>query len=138
MPRPIGRVAAGQVYLFGVGGNVQDKRTVLQRELGKVRIQIAKLEKALREKPDYGLGKGNSAAAHREVDRALLRRLKRRAASFERALSRLQQGSYGICERCGKSIHPERLAVLPDSKTCVDCAQGIWLKRKRPKEASLK
>jgi DnaK suppressor protein len=117
---------------------LQDKRRVLQRELDKVRTQIAELEKALREKPDCGLGKGNSAATHREVDHALLRRLKRRAASFERALSRLQQGSYGICERCGKSIHPERLAVLPDSKTCVDCAQGIWLKRQRPGEASLK
>jgi len=117
---------------------VQDKRTVLQRELDKVRTQIAKLERALREKPDYGLGKGNPAAAHREVDHALLRRLKRRATSLEQALSRLQKGSYGICRRCGKPIHAERLAVLPDSKACVDCAQGIWLKRKRPKEASLK
>ena len=117
---------------------MQDKRTVLQRELDKARTQIAELEKTLEEKPDYGLGKGNPAAARREVDRALLRCLKRRAESLEQALSRLGQGSYGICVRCQRPIHPERLAVLPDTKTCVDCAQGTWLKRKKPGETSLK
>ena len=117
---------------------MQDKRMVLQRELDKVRTQIAELEKTLEEKPDYGLGKGNSAAARREVDRVLLRSLRRRAKSLEEALSRLGQGSYGICVRCQRPIHPERLAVLSDTKTCADCAQGVWLKRKRPREMSLK
>ena len=42
---------------------MQDKRAVLHRELDKVRTQTAELEKTLEEKPDYGLGKGNPAAA---------------------------------------------------------------------------
>lgn len=117
---------------------MQDKRMVLQRELDKVRTQIAELEKTLEEMPDYGLGKGNPAAARREVDRALLRRLRQRVESLEQALARLGQGSYGICVRCQGPIHPERLVVLPDTKTCADCAQGAWLKRKRPGEVSLK
>jgi RNA polymerase-binding transcription factor DksA len=115
---------------------VQDKQTVLRSELEKVRTQVAELEKTLEEKPDYGLGKGNPAATRRQVDRALLRRLRQRAESLEQALSRLSQGAYGICVHCGRPINPERLAVLPDAKRCINCAQRIWLKRKRPDAAS--
>ena len=117
---------------------MQDKRMVLQRELDKARTQIAELEKTLEERPSYGLGKGNPAAARREVDRALLPRLKRRAKSLEQALSRLGQGSYGICVRCQRPIHPERLVVLLNTKICADCARGIWLKRQKPGEVSSK
>ncbi len=117
---------------------MQDRRTVLQREVDKVRTQIAELEKALKERADYGLGKGNPAAARREVDRALLQRLKRRAESLEQALSRLSQGLYGICVQCGRPIHPERLAALPDATSCVDCAQGTWPRRKKPGAVALK
>ena len=117
---------------------MQDKRSVLQGELDEVQTQITELEKALEEKPDYGPGKGNPAATRREVDRALLERLRRRAESLEQALSRFHQGSYGICVQCGKPIHPKRLAVLPDTTSCVDCAQGAWLKRKKTATTSLK
>ena len=39
------------------------------------------------------------------------------------AIARYESGKYGICERCGKPIHPDRLAVLPDTTLCIDCAQ---------------
>jgi DnaK suppressor protein len=38
------------------------------------------------------------------------------------ALSRLDSGSYGICEQCGKQIPAERLAARPATTTCVECA----------------
>ena len=110
--------------MLELGQTVEDKATILQRELGELRDQIAALEKALEEKPDYGLGKGDPAITRWELDRALLRRLKRRAADLERALLRLSQGTYGICVRCGKPIHPDRLAVLPDTQVCIHCAQA--------------
>ncbi len=112
---------------------MQNKRTLLQREMDRIRIQIAELEKTLEARPEYGLGKGNPAAAGREVDRALLQRLTRRAESLEQALARLNQGLYGVCVQCGRPIHAERLAVLPDAKRCVDCA-----KRKKTTTASLR
>lgn len=97
---------------------------ILQRELDELRAQISALEVALEEKPDYGLGRGDPAVTHWELNQALLRRLKRRAASLERALSRINQGTYGTCARCGKPIHPDRLAVLPDTRVCIHCAQS--------------
>jgi len=103
---------------------VKDRTTTLQRELDELQAQIAALETALEEKPDYGLGKGDPAVTRWELDYALLQRLKERVASLERALSRMSQGTYGICERCGRPIHPDRLAVLPDARICIHCAQA--------------
>ena len=105
---------------------VQDKTRTkqLQKELGELRIQIAALEEALKTKPDYGLGQGDPAITQWEVNKTLLQQLQDRVASLEKALSRATEGGYGICERCGEPIHPDRLAILPDTTICIRCAQA--------------
>jgi len=100
---------------------MQDTKAILESELEEIESQIVGLQKVFEERPGYGLGKGSSLVARREVNRAMLRRLRRRADELERALLRLTEGSYGICVRCGKPIHPERLAVLPDTQLCIEC-----------------
>ena len=42
---------------------------------------------------------------------------------FERALSRVGAGSYGLCLRCGRPLAPERLEALPATRWCVSCAE---------------
>jgi DnaK suppressor protein len=103
---------------------MQDKTKVLQRELDELRAQIATLEVTLKEKPDYGLGRGAPAVTRWELDRAMLQRLKERATSLERVLSQIDEATYGICVQCGKPIHPDRLAVLPGTRVCIRCAQA--------------
>ena len=39
------------------------------------------------------------------------------------ALSRIETGDYGACQKCGKDIAPARLDVLPFTPFCKDCAQ---------------
>lgn len=41
---------------------------------------------------------------------------------IERALERLEAGTYGLCEQCGKRIGAERLRVVPYATRCRDCA----------------
>jgi RNA polymerase-binding transcription factor DksA len=101
-----------------------DKTDILQRELDETQAQIAALEAALEDKPDYGLGRGASGVARWELNRAMLERLKERAASLEQTLSQLNEVTYGICEQCGQPIHPDRLAVLPHTTVCVRCARA--------------
>ncbi|MGD2176576.1 MAG: TraR/DksA C4-type zinc finger protein [Anaerolineae bacterium] len=96
----------------------------LQRELGELRSQIAGLEAGLKEKPDYGMGEGDPSITRWELDQAMLGELKRRAKGLERQLSRISDGTYGICEHCGKPIDPSRLAVLPDTDICIECARS--------------
>lgn len=39
------------------------------------------------------------------------------------ALEKIQNGTYGICERCGKEIDDERLKACPEAVTCLKCHQ---------------
>jgi DnaK suppressor protein len=52
----------------------------------------------------------------------------------ERALARLKQGTYGVCEGCQKRIPVARLNALPFSTTCIECQRememyGAWSHR---------
>ncbi len=96
----------------------------LQNELQEVQSQIAALEASTDAQPNYGLGQGDPAVTRREVDRALLERLTKKEKTLEKALTAVNQGTYGICEVCGQAINPERMAILPDTKICVRCARG--------------
>lgn len=100
-----------------------DEAKELRHELEELRRQIAMLEEGLEEKPEYGMGKGDPSITRWELDQAMLGDLKRRVDSLEEQLSRIRQGTYGICERCGAPINPDRLAVLPDTNLCIECAR---------------
>ncbi|MGQ0679791.1 MAG: TraR/DksA family transcriptional regulator [Actinomycetota bacterium] len=41
-----------------------------------------------------------------------------------KALEKIEQGSYGICESCGKPIDPDRLAALPHALMCIECKKA--------------
>ena len=103
---------------------MKDHVEILHSELEKVQGEIAVLQKAVDSEPDYGLGQGDPAVTRREVDRALLERLNRRAEKLTGAIIEVQEGKYGICKQCGNQIHPDRLAVLPDTKICARCARA--------------
>jgi RNA polymerase-binding transcription factor DksA len=49
--------------------------------------------------------------------------LSKQIAQMRIALTRIKIGKYGICEKCGKIIDTDRLAVRPDSTTCVKCTK---------------
>jgi DnaK suppressor protein len=50
----------------------------------------------------------------------------RREALFEidHALQKVNQGKYGVCERCGKPIAKRRLKILPQARLCIKCSTG--------------
>jgi RNA polymerase-binding transcription factor DksA len=96
----------------------------IQEELARTREHIARLEKALQEKPDYGLGEGDPAIVNWELNQALLQQNRERAANLEQAISRLKEGTYGVCRECGSPIHPDRVAILPDARLCIRCARN--------------
>ena len=49
----------------------------------------------------------------------------RELSQIERALARMKQGSYGLCEYCQAKIPVARLNALPYSTTCVDCQREM-------------
>lgn len=39
----------------------------------------------------------------------------------EKALERIEKGTYGICRHCGKPIDPRRLLARPTAGSCIEC-----------------
>lgn len=44
---------------------------------------------------------------------------------IERALERIENGSFGACEECGEPIAPGRLQANPTARYCIDCAEAL-------------
>jgi DnaK suppressor protein len=51
----------------------------------------------------------------------------RELSQIERALARLKQGNFGVCEGCQKKIPVSRLNALPFSTTCIECQREMEL-----------
>jgi DnaK suppressor protein len=49
----------------------------------------------------------------------------RELSQIERALARMKQGTYGLCEVCQAKIPVARLNALPYSTTCIDCQREM-------------
>jgi DnaK suppressor protein len=59
----------------------------------------------------------------REQEISLANSILERINQVERALERLDDGTYGWCERCGNTIPVERLAAFPSATLCITCKQ---------------
>lgn len=56
----------------------------------------------------------------REKEFSILEQVEAELADVDRALARLDDGTYGLCEVCGEPIADERLASVPAARFCVD------------------
>ena len=56
----------------------------------------------------------------REKDLSIIERVEAELADVERALSRLDDGTYGTCEACGEPIGDARLDAMPAARLCLD------------------
>jgi DnaK suppressor protein len=72
---------------------------------------------------DFGFADSAQSTAERGKVLALVDRLRDQLLQVDRALGKIDQGTYGICESCGQPIDPERLQALPYSTLCVSCKQ---------------
>lgn len=43
---------------------------------------------------------------------------------IERALQRIEEGTYGECVKCGEDINENRLQAIPYASLCIDCAKS--------------
>jgi phage/conjugal plasmid C-4 type zinc finger TraR family protein len=65
------------------------------------------------------------ALSDRETSDILVHLLDENREQVERALERVREGAYGICEGCGNRIPAARLKFQPAATRCVEC-QSHW------------
>ncbi|MGW1077748.1 TraR/DksA family transcriptional regulator [Streptomyces sp. NPDC002537] len=109
---------------------VSEARTELQSEVLRLRAEIAHSQEAISGlMRDSGDGAGDDQAdtgtknITREHELALAANAGEMLEQTERALERLDAGTYGLCENCGKPIGKARMQAFPRATLCVECKQ---------------
>jgi len=98
---------------------LSDRRSELAQRFARINQDIRHAKKPL--EADFA-----EQAVERENDEvldALGESLGAELALIEAALSRIDRGEYGICERCGQAIPAARLEALPNASRCVACQE---------------
>ena len=103
-------------------------RATLEARRDETRARVAGLAK----KPELGeaqgfgkrIGDGTTEAISRLTDIGVGRSLEAGLARTERAIAKLDDGTYGSCDRCGSSITAERLDARPWAVLCLRCSRA--------------
>ena len=97
-------------------------RAMLERLGAALTQQQADLR---REIETYEADTGFSDRSHSTEERArviaVVRALRSNLHDVDRALAKMDAGTYGTCERCGNQITEERLEAIPWALLCIDC-----------------
>ncbi|MGI9022538.1 MAG: TraR/DksA C4-type zinc finger protein [Acidimicrobiales bacterium] len=95
--------------LEGVRGGLHDDTISGQTE----QESLSELSSVDQHQADMG-----TETFEREKDLSILESIEAELADVEHALCRLDDGTYGTCEVCGKPIDEERLLALPAARLC--------------------
>ncbi|HVB27140.1 MAG TPA: TraR/DksA family transcriptional regulator [Mycobacteriales bacterium] len=120
---------------------LRDDRPWTSKEIAEVRAELLSQARDLRGEiseaeeawaglqRDAGEGAGDDQADagtktfEREHELSLANNSRDLLSQVERALQRLDSGTYGVCENCGNPIGKARLQVFPRATLCVSCKQ---------------
>ena len=70
---------------------------------------------------DNHLADSATATLNREIDYTLEENSTAVLTAIDAALERIDEGTFGTCQRCGNPIAPERLEARPWATLCIDC-----------------
>ena len=99
---------------------IEEARRILETERARLAAQLAE------EVEHPRVAHGAQTAAATEVSESqrgqqLRQRESQHLVQIEGALRRIENGTFGSCQTCGKPIAPERLEALPWATDCIDC-----------------
>jgi DnaK suppressor protein len=100
-------------------------RDMLVRERVAV---LARMDAITQDALHFELETDGIPASGHESEQALIRMLDIRLVDIDRAIERIDGGSYGVCAGCSQEIPPRRLEALPFATLCVSC-QSVEDKR---------
>jgi DnaK suppressor protein len=108
-------------------GRLEEERVELRDQLATIEEEaFAATQSELA--GDVGLddesADAGTATFEREKDLSIENNVRDLLAKIDRALRRIDEGSYGTCDRCGKPIEKARIKALPYVDLCIKDAQA--------------
>jgi DnaK suppressor protein len=113
-----------------------ERRQVFTREIDELLARHRTDQLLQREQSVADTGDRSLQDSTGEQQLSLLEARTRMRNQVDEALRRLDEGTYGICEDCGRPISPERLKAMPFARRCVECqrkAETIEQIEKQPR-----
>ena len=108
--------------------DVAETEVRLRADLATISAEIEELTKPPETGATIGFGKrigeGTTEAVDRFTSVGVANDLQAIKVDTERALAKIDQGTYGICDNCGQPIAGGRLRAAPASALCVECARA--------------
>jgi RNA polymerase-binding transcription factor DksA len=95
-------------------------RASLEGDREQLREQLSEMDDIA---VDENFADSGQVAAEQGEAQALAANLREQLDAVEAALAKLDDGSYGKCEVCGKDIPEARLEAMPASRFCIDHAE---------------
>lgn len=101
---------------------LEKQRQSLIEEKGRLESKI----KQLKEFPDYGSNEDDNAKelADYESNQSLEEQLKYLLNKVNKALSSIDNGTYGQCTKCKNAIESGRLEIMPYAELCITCQKA--------------
>ena len=97
-------------------------RSDLSDERARLELQISALEPGGGSSFDDNFADSGQVAAEQGENKVLASQLQSELDEVERALAKLDDGSYGKCETCGEAISEARLEAMPAARFCINHA----------------
>ena len=105
-------------------------KATLEEELTRLQAEVEQLEREGHETLSEVSGENNyrdhmadqgTATFSREMDMTLEENVRQSLEAVRHAITRIDEGVYDVCERCGKKISDERLMAIPTATLCIKC-----------------
>jgi DnaK suppressor protein len=106
----------GSETVASIRGQLAEEKEQLSEQLRELNRDESTLDY------DDNFADSGQVAAEQGENQALAAQLKDQLDDVEAALSKLDDGTYGQCEVCGKPIGDARLEVMPATRFCIDHA----------------
>ncbi len=106
--------------LESIGAALRERKAELSEELG--RLTAAPRDPMTAVSFGKRIGDGTTEAVERLNKVATAEVLSAKAAEVDRALAKIDEGTYGECDICGHAIGAERLEAVPWTALCLTCA----------------
>ncbi len=103
---------------------LDDKRQEAQEELEYCKRELEKsLSEAAGESSTYSFHMADQGTDAQEREKTFMfaARQGKYIQTLESALERIENGTYGVCSKCGSKISEGRLIAVPTAKLCINC-----------------
>ena len=96
----------------------------LRKTLGELEERLTKVRSDMSKGHSADFAEQVTERENDEVLEGIAAETQASISDIRAALSRIHDGTYGVCIRCGGAINAERLTAMPETALCMTCASA--------------